>query len=1108
MTLRPGALALTVLALGLGADRRMRRRSSRAGRAGRIGHAGRQRPRPPAPSGSARALPAPSGGAAAGAAPSAAPISLSPKGLIEAATPSRLYPDLQSERGLVAREDGDRRYLVDRMRVTVHDDGSIERATERLPPGSITSVALPSRLGGGFLFHANNAGGTQIWRAPGWLAKLVPLAQLSTVASDIIPGFDRLYIRFQNNSRMSALSPETGELLPLGPLPLAASYGQLAFADGWRAVVDTDLRGPLTTFDAGGTWRPVGVSERATAVGIVNGDPTVMTSAGRYQIDARGLVTFRSDGPREVDALLAELAASSRAPGPLGKRPLRAALEDGWPDSPTSAVVARGGSLARVSLENGAVLAHNDEAYPDRRAPCHAIRLGKGFGFVCGERDADTAVYDFVPPLGMRPILRFSRPRFVAASGNGALVIRGKCSDDGAADGEARSYCVRNAEGGLREIRVKGDLGVERVVALSDGRVAVLIPPRSGSPGQITLLDGSAASSVALKLPEGPKSVVRELGRGMWLDGFEERDKGVLSGWVEAGGPVIGVRIALDGKVTAGPLRDDNGGALLSGRFGLSFGDSGHAAETTDGGQHWEVFDLPERDDETRSGTSTRGCGPAGCVLGGWLRVGWGKPAVADDLRPVDSPSAPYLPLKVAQTLWFSCELSPSASASSGPAGKATAPAKPPPPRPGARPGLHGAGPVGPVTPAGWLAFRGVPGPTLANDDIGFDHGPYADTVMLRAYAWGKRGADWTRNGHWLVRFDDRFDPSGAVRSSAVTAALWPDENAAAEAVGNGGYGSGNWAAFLDPSGTAALATFCRGSGCAFYSVADGQPVLPIRDASGRARTPATVSPAARPPRRDLVLPHPGLLLRHRAPPPPRSPGGLRDAAHLLPAEPVRRSILLAFVRPRRRASAARRERAPTWESGWAAGSRLSISSPRPRRGHARAPRLRRWCSELHRRSKTAGVLESARHRRRRAAQRRWICAWTRWSCAGDGPGRVHRQALPGSTGWRGRGHAGDAAPAPEDHLASADEDLAGSPPKSSTERGNGKALAPPVPLQEAAIARRARWMRREREVPSIPRLSKPPLPVPAPNPEREGAAGTGAEREPNGIADVPIRGP
>ncbi len=55
---------------------------------------------------------------------------------------------------------------------------------------------------------------------------------------------------------------------------------------------------------------------------------------------------------------------------------------------------------------------------------------------------------------------------------------------------------------------------------------------------------------------------------------------GVLGGWVEAGGPFVGVEITLDGKVKAGDVRDDAGGAIFGGRFAVALGDGGRAWET------------------------------------------------------------------------------------------------------------------------------------------------------------------------------------------------------------------------------------------------------------------------------------------------------------------------------------------------------------------------------------------------------------------------------------------------------------------------------------------------------------------------------------------------
>lgn len=777
----------------------------------------------PAPAEAPKAPSAAAGSAAAKAQPGGKKA----PGPVEMVTPSLLLPDLTGERGVVAMENGQRRVLVDRMRLIAHEDGSVERGEELLPMGAVASIELPARLGGGYLFQATTGGNTQLWRASSWLGRLEPLVTLGAVASEIVPGFDRLYVRLAANNKLQAVSPQTGELMSLAPLPPAAGYGVVAFADGWRAVVDTDLRGPLATFDAGVTWRPVGIRERVTSIPINAGDPLIQVNGGHYRIDARGGVTFRADAPREPGAPEDDdIALQPRPAGPFGKRPLRAAVEDGWPDSKTTAVVARGGALARISLKDGAVLALAEDAYPDRQASCHALRFGSSFGFVCGERDGATRVYAFAPPLSMREIIRWKRPRFVASSGNGALVARGVCGDDAPMLVDTRAYCILDKEGKTREIRVKGEqLGFERVIALADGRVAVLVPPRAGTSGQLTVLAGTATASALLRLPAEPRSVARELKRGMWLEGFEEREPGVLGGWVEAGGPVIGVRVSLDGKVKAGNMRYDAGGAVIAGRFGLSVGEGGRAAESTDGGMTWNAFDLPDRDEDD-VGSKTRACGPVGCAIKGWLRVGWGKARGESDLASASQPPSQYNPIKASPSLAFDCKA----------AGSVTPPL---PVKKMASVPVVKAPVIGrrrEVSGSIWMPFRNTPPPTLQNDEIGLDQGAPFDLVSMRAYAWGRKGADWTRAGRWLIRFDDRFDPGGGVRSSSASASPWIDEAAAAEALGTTSYGL-SWGAYLDPSGRAALAHSCRGSGCSLFAVADGQPVLPLRDASGRTST-------------------------------------------------------------------------------------------------------------------------------------------------------------------------------------------------------------------------------------------------------------------------------
>lgn len=777
--------------------------------------------------------PAPS---ASGTAAAKGPKSMDPPGVVGMVAGSFLVPELMPEKGVFRREEGHKKMLVDRMRLVVHEDGSIERAAELLPSSYASATVLPSRLGGGFLFHSTSGGSTQLWRASSWLGKLEPLTQITPAAEEIVAGFDRLYARLQSSNRLTAVDPQSGAPVPLGPLPPSVSYGQLAFADGWRAVVDTDLRGPLVTFDAGTTWRPLGLPERPGTITAVTGDPTVFVTGGKYVIEASGAMRFHPDPPRKIatdkdrDASETKLG---RPAGPLGKRPLRAAIEDGFPEEGRSAIVARGGALARVSLRDGSVKRIAEEAYRDRDASCHAVRVGKGWGFVCGERDGATSVLAFEAPFSLREVWRFDKPRFVSSSGNGALVARGPCTDEPAPASGGRTYCIRNIDGTTKQIRVTGDLGVERVIALADGRVVVLVPPRREA-GQITVLEGASVdSSAALKFPQRPADSARLAKRGLWLDGFEEREPGVIGGWVEAGGAVVGVRVSLNGDVKLGEARTDPNGAVVSGRFGVSIGDDGEAAESTDGGMTWSSFDVPVH--EIDSPPRTRACGPVGCALASWLRVGWGKPLVKDDLATARAPSTPYTPMKAGSTVSMSCELlgsvTPPLPEKKGV--KEDNPKPYPPPYSRYSHGYYGYGYGYGYRPQ-WSAFRNNAAPALGKDEAGVDTGTYGDATALRSYAWGKKGADWTKVGRWLVRFDDRFDAGGGVRSSAMTVPPWADQAAATSGVAGGmTYGVLNWASHMDPSGRATLAQACNGP-CILYSLADGQPPLALRDGSGK----------------------------------------------------------------------------------------------------------------------------------------------------------------------------------------------------------------------------------------------------------------------------------
>ena len=776
-------------------------------------------------------------GPAAAEAPGAKP-SVAPTGSalrqVSFVTPSRLLPEVDAE-GVepAGDEHGGDRLMVVGLRILVGDDGTIERADERFPSGAVSYVSLPVRLGGGFLFYQADSQGTRLWRAPSWVGKLVPLSQLGATAGEIVVGFDRLYLRTESTNRLLAVDPEDGRIVPLGQLPAAGAYGAMSFADGWRAVVDMELRGPMASFDAGASWHPIPIPGRVDGAAVEDGNSVLLVGGARYRIDAWGGVQLVAEPLRDSRATdapeqpAAHGASLPTEPGiasrPLGRHPVRAAVQSGWPDSPSSAIVAEGGALVRVSLPDGRILAVAPKAYREEDAQCQGVRAGAGFGFVCGQQRGATVVYAFAPPLALRELARFSGPRFVSPSGNGALVVRGSCAAGPAsASPEIRSYCIVSSQGGQREIGVRGDVGSERVVALGDGRVVVLVPPRIGAAGRLTVIAGDALSSVELKIPDEPKASSRLARRGLWLEGFAERGPDRIGGWVEAGGPVIGVTVKLDGTVELGKAVERGNEVLVSGPFGLAVAETEGGLESTDGGMSWKAFELPRLPDSPRD-APTRGCSPVGCALRNWVRVGWGKPRVPGDLGLAVAPEPATLPTPVLRSVRLRCAL----------AGRIAARAGAAPERPGS--GGQGTGDEARVT-GNWSAFLGRPPPRLGKDEEGVAKGTGSyDEVPAHAYVWGPKGADWARAGYWLVRFDDRFDRAGGLRESAPTHPPWSDRSAAADAIGlqaQGGYW--RWVARLDPSGHSALLSSCLGPTCRLYGVSEGRPILPFRDAAGR----------------------------------------------------------------------------------------------------------------------------------------------------------------------------------------------------------------------------------------------------------------------------------
>lgn len=736
------------------------------------------------------------------AARSPGPVAVTPKGNLRAlgvkanADPTvkgaRVLPEaVDEDKSLGAEPGGGVRLVVAGMRVVSMPSGAILTSPDRLPAAPSQTFALPSRLGGGFVFQI----GTTLWRADRWLGAASAIYTSPSTISRVVVGLDRLYARGPNGS-YAAFDPRSGAAMDLGPLPPSPFVGAYAASDGWRAVAIADLRGVVATFDAGATWRPLGLAIDARDVVQID-DALVVTGvdANRqpqyYEVRPDGQVARLPAAPQRAAAdkpVTVPILPEARA---FGKRPIAAAIEDGWPLSDGTAVVARDGAIARIRLSDGMLVEAGADAFPMRPARCHPVSLARAndpgaFGFVCGETRGKTVVYRYAPDSGrMIEVRRFDKPRAVVSSGNGALAVRGACAADGPADDADRSqqsYCLASRDDQWREIRVRGDVGGERLVVLTDGRVAVVSPPRGDvTTARLTVLDRGKASTVAIAFPPISPDVARALKYGVWLDGFEERKPGVLSGWIEAAGALLGMEITLDGKVKLGKLVREGGAPVVSGRYGLGWTSSRRGYETTDGGMTWTDVELPEPIAAAKT-IASRACGPIGCNAAGWLRVGWGT--ALNGAKP-EAPAPPRTPpSRSPKMLELDCEpLAPTPPE----------PPKPPPKKP--PPAGVVVAPVPPTRYGGYYggyygydvrgleempAFYTQAGPILKGDELGLslDVQESADRVsrtgsLARIFTWGHKSAEWEHSGRWMMKWVWPFGGWPDVRSTPVSAAAF-----------------------------------------------------------------------------------------------------------------------------------------------------------------------------------------------------------------------------------------------------------------------------------------------------------------------------------------------
>jgi hypothetical protein len=724
---------------------------------------------------------------------------------------ARILPEsLDDGRVWGAAPGGGERAIVGGERVVSWPDGAMAATVDRLPADPSAAVEVPERMGGGFLF----AMGPRLWRADAWLARAEPLFTMPSAIVQVQAGLDRMYVRTVGGGLL-AVDPRKGTLVGLGPLPATPTLGRMAAIDAWRAVAIADLRGALLTLDAGSTWRPlplpidpVDVMLTGDGLAVVGNDE--MHQAQWWEVRPDGQVG-RLGAPPVDSGKVDRPSPPDPSTGTFGHRPLVTAVADGWPLVDGTALVARDGTLGRVRLSDGALVETLPAAFPLKPARCHPLSLARprepgAFGFVCGEPHGATVIYRYAPAEGrLVEARRFDGPREVLGFTNGALAARGPCAADAVDDvpaGEV-AFCVMPPGGAWSDLHFRGeDVDRARLVVLHDGRVALVRPPRGEdlSTLRVTLTDGVRSTHVPVQMPSLRSAEARALRVGVWMDGFEERRDGVLGGWVEGGGSVVGVEIALDGQARVGSLRVA-GDVFVSGRWGLGWTASRRGIETVDGGMTWKDVDVPEPSGSAHT-PRERACGPIGCLAAGWMRIGWGDP---EKVPVKDPPVRRYAPARAARALELDCvdrsgRLPDHPTHSTSPRRGAALPV------PGLQPGagmwgtlgLMGSAQSGSVDLPPFLAR---PAPPMGSDDSGFtlevpgslSERSLRNVPLARVYAWGPKSGDWDQLGRWSVSWLWPFGGWPDARGTGPAAAPWTSIEAARRALQLNAGGANAW---------------------------------------------------------------------------------------------------------------------------------------------------------------------------------------------------------------------------------------------------------------------------------------------------------------------------
>lgn len=728
--------------------------------------------------------------------------------------------------------------LFQGVRVYVNANGTTQRSRDFINGSAIGALRVPDAWGGGFVFHGDVDAQTSLWYARSWLAPLLPLGQFDERSSRITLGFGKVYVTLRDSGETIALDISDGSYKSLGPVPSSPGYSDLRFWDDWFALVNTDVRGVLATFDGGASWHPTGITDESATFSIedngigirTGGEYLVLEPTGAWQTDDEDDVAPRKSSG--LTALAVAASPPSRVTHPsLGNDAVRQAVLHGWPTKADSALLATTGAVAEVNVTSGRITALRRAQYPGYET-CHATAIGKDVAVLCPLTHDGVGLYRVEPDLSLKRLAEWQHAVLISRSDD-ALLAHAPCPGERSASPEQtvssqKAVCVFSAGGVHGHVLPATTKDTARLIPLSNGGLAVVVPPTPVAEGSLTILRHTSASlpvsgSTPLRFAPRTDAKTRNLVEaGFWLldPGTLPDDR--LGFWVTNSNRLFGVSITKDGMMTIGRRTEaDVRRTHVSGSRAVELTSGEIAFQSTDFGQTWREFPLPRglTAAVTRNTADEVGCSEVGCAFGSWLRVGYGIPSDAREpsqesvsssdlsLVPVEAPtpSAVYHRPSAYSNWQLTCYPTGSFENAATGSAKTTFAAGQTSPRQGSRAGF-GAPTAAQnsqgldLAPSARRTFLGVRHPDVAPGTLAFDRGDDGEH-QFRAYVLGPSDRPWASNSTWLVRVADRFSTAG-LWSTAPTRGPWPDLSSAARLFGadRTSHYSSTWQLVLDPS--------------------------------------------------------------------------------------------------------------------------------------------------------------------------------------------------------------------------------------------------------------------------------------------------------------------